>query len=99
MMFLATARNILMVIDFRGPLTEEHCCESYFGNLNSFHVLRVLGEERSTNELEFKRPPLIHGQRESSVPRHHGPTVPWWQEPKHLYTLGGGEWATTIHCG
>ena len=98
-MSLAAASNIPMVIDFRGPLTDDHCYESYFGNLNSSHVLRVLGEERSTNELEFKRPPLIHGWRESSVQRHRGPTVPWLQGPKHLYTLGGGEWAITIHCG
>ena len=41
---------------------------SYFRNLDFFHLLRVLGEQISTKKLEFRKLPLIHGQRESGMP-------------------------------
>lgn len=58
-MSLAIASNTPKGIDCKWPSTDDHWFRSYPGNLRHSYCLAVRREGSSTDELEFKKPPLV----------------------------------------
>lgn len=54
--------------------------ESYFRNLDSFHLLRVLGEQISTKNWILES--LLWSMGKENQTCHCGPIVPWLRGPK-----------------
>ena len=71
-----------MVIHYRGSLTQDHWCmyESYFRNLDSFHLLRVLGGQISTKNWTLES--LLWSMGKENQTCHWGPIVPSLRGPE-----------------